>query len=267
MSKPEDLKAARGVSPRPGEASVLGRMSLVLNAFSVSRPALTVEEVAQLIGASEPTAYRYLGELCESGLLSRRTGLYVLGPKVIELEFIIRSCDPIMHASEDVLRRLAETTGCNVLLCNVYNETIVNVFHAAGREPLDLIFTRGRPMPLFRGSQARAILSVLDRRQLKRIFERHEGDPDLKRVAANWDDFKALLQETRRRGYYISRNELDPDVTGIAAPVFDRDRTVLGSLVLAYSSSRPPPISEKALAQIVVDTATTLSGSNGSASD
>ncbi|WP_164107638.1 helix-turn-helix domain-containing protein, partial [Serratia marcescens] len=36
-------------------------MSLVLNAFSVSRPALTVEEVAQLIGASEPTAYRYLG--------------------------------------------------------------------------------------------------------------------------------------------------------------------------------------------------------------
>jgi len=73
-------------------------------------------------------------------------------------------------------------------------------------------------MPLFRGSQARAILSVLDRRQLKRIFERHEGDPDLERIAANWDEFKALLQETRRRGYYISRNELDPDVTGIAAP-------------------------------------------------
>jgi hypothetical protein len=147
-----------------------------------SRRALTVEEVAQIIGASEATAYRYLGELCESGLLSRRTGLYVLGPKVIELEFIIRSCDPIMHASEDVLRRLAETTGCNVLLCNIYNETIVNVFHAFGREPLDLIFTKGRPMPLFRGSQARAILSVLDRRQLKRIFERHEGDPDLKRI-------------------------------------------------------------------------------------
>jgi len=38
-----------------------------------------------------------------------------------------------MRASEDVMRRLAETTGCNVLLCNIYNETIVNVFHAVGR--------------------------------------------------------------------------------------------------------------------------------------
>ena len=263
MPKTENPTKRPGVPERPAEASVLGRMALVLNAFSINRPALTVDEVAQLIGASEATAYRYLGELCESGLLSRRIGLYVLGPKVIELEFIIRSCDPILHASEDVMRRLAETTGCNVLLCNIYNETIVNVFHAFGREPLDLIFTRGRPMPLFRGSQARAILSVLDRRQIKRIYERHEGDPDLKRIAANWDEFKTLLQETRRRGYYISRNELDSDVTGIAAPVFDRDRTVLGSLVLAFLSSRPPPISEKAIAQIVVDTAQTLSGGNG----
>jgi DNA-binding IclR family transcriptional regulator len=44
-------------------------------------------------------------------------------------------------------------------------------------------------------------------------------------------------------------------VTGIAAPVFDRDRVVLGSLVLAYSSAHPPPISEDALAHIVTDTA------------
>lgn len=243
-----------------GEASVLGRMATVLNAFSIVRPALTVEEVAELMGASEATAYRYLGELCQSGLLSRRTGLYVLGPKVIELEFIIRSCDPIMRAGESVMRSLAETTGCNVLLCNIYNETIVNVFHAVGRETLDVTYTKGRPMPLFRGSQARAILSVLDRRRLKRIYERNIDDPDLKQIAASWDEFKTLLQETRRQGYYVSRNELDSNVTGIAAPVFDRDRTVLGSLVLAFSSSNPPPISEKSLAQIVVETAQMLSG-------
>lgn len=253
-------KKSSATPERPAEASVLGRMARVLNAFSISRPAISVEEVAELIGASEATAYRYLGELCECGLLSRRTGLYVLGPKLIELEFIIRSCDPIMRASEDVMRRLAETTGCNVLLCNIYNETIVNVFHAFGRDPLDLNYTKGRPMPLFRGSQARAILAVLDRRRLKRIFERHQGNSDLKRIAGSWDEFRTLLQETRRKGFYISRNELDPDVTGIAAPVFDHDQTVLGSLVLVFRTSHPPPISEKALAQIVVDTAQTLSG-------
>jgi DNA-binding IclR family transcriptional regulator len=178
---------------------------------------------------------------------------------VIELEFIIRSCDPIMRAGEHIMRSLAETTGCNVLLCNIYNETIVNVFHAVGREALEVTYTKGRPMPLFRGSQARAILSVLDRRRLKRIYERNRDHPDLKRIAASWERFRALLQETRKRGYYVSRDELDANVTGIAAPVFDRDRIVLGSLVLAFSSSNPPPISEKSLAQIVVETAQLLS--------
>jgi DNA-binding IclR family transcriptional regulator len=67
--------------------------------------------------------------------------------------------------------------------------------------------------------------------------------------------FKALMRETRRRGHYVSRGELDPDATGIAAPVFDRDGTVLGSLVLAFSSSRPPPISEDVLARITTETA------------
>lgn len=244
---------------RNGEISVLGRMAAVLNAFSTARSSLTVEEVAGLIGASDTTAYRYLAELCDAGLLSRRTGFYVLGPKVIELEYIIRSCDPVMRAGEATMLSLADTTGCNVLLCNIYNETIVNVFHAVGRDPITVTFTKGRPMPLFRGSQARAILSVLDRRRLKRIYERNIDDPDLKKLAGNWEEFKTLMQQTRKMGYYISRNELDADVTGIAAPVFDRD-TVLGSLVLAYASSSPPPISERSLAQIVVETAQMLSG-------
>ena len=235
-------------------------MALVLNAFSVARPALTVEDVAHLLGASEATAYRYLGELCQAGLLSRRTGLFFLGPKVIELEFIIRSCDPVLRAGEEIMRSLADTTGCNVLLCNIYNESIVNVFHATGRDALAVTYTKGRPMPLFRGSQARAILSALDRRRVRRLYDRHSNDPDLRRIADDWDSFRALLQDTRRRGFYISRNELDDDVTGIAAPVFDRDRSVVGSLVLAFASSRPPPISERALAQIVVETAGRLSG-------
>lgn len=257
---PSERRSAE--NKQASDASVLGRMAVVLNAFSIEKPTLSVEEVASLVSVSDPTAYRYLGELCQSGLLSRRANHYVLGPKVIELEFIIRSSDPILQAGEDIMRGLAETTGCNVLLCNIYNETIVNVFHAPGRQPVDVTFTRGKPMPLFRGSQARAILSALDRRRVKRIFERHSEDHDLKRIAASWDEFKALLQETRRRGYYISRDELDPNVTGIAAPVFDRDRSVLGSLVLAFASSNPPPISEKALAQIVVETAQSLSSAN-----
>jgi DNA-binding IclR family transcriptional regulator len=170
ITAPEVPQAGFGqdASPRGPNVSVLSRMSALLNSFSISKPALTVAEAAGLIGASEATAYRYLGELCHAGLLAKRTGSYVLGPKIIELEYITQTCDPIMRAGEKVMRDLADTLGCHVLLCNIYHETIVNVFHAVGRDPLPLTFTKGRPMPLFRGSQARAILAFLERRRLRR---------------------------------------------------------------------------------------------------
>src|SRR5919202_6771886 len=112
------------------EPSVLKRTAGILNLFSEERPAITVDEVGEAIGVSPATAYRYVGELCGIGLLSRVSGRYVLGPKIIELEYLIRSYDPVIKAGEEIMTGLANMTGCHVLLCNIYNETIVNVFHA-----------------------------------------------------------------------------------------------------------------------------------------
>ena len=51
----------------------------------------------------------------------------------------------------------------------------------------------------------------------------------------------------------------DPDTIGIAAPVFNESNEVLGSLVLVFSSSRTPWLSEAALVQIVVENAREIS--------
>jgi DNA-binding IclR family transcriptional regulator len=223
------------VSKTANEASVLKRMGSILNLFSDGRPAITVDEVGEAIGVSPATAYRYVGELCGIGLLSRVSGRYVLGPKIIELEYLIRSYDPVIKAGEEIMTGLADMTGCHVLLCNIYDETIVNVFHVEGKSSLQITFTKGKQMPLFRGSQARVILASLDRRKLRRLYDKYLGDPDLVKIGEDWPSFSAALQRVRRQGYYISRGELDPDTTGIAAPVFNENNEVLGSLVLNFS--------------------------------
>ena len=115
------------------EPSVLKRMAGILGLFSEDRSAITVDEVGQAIGVSPATAYRYVGELCDIGLLSRVSGQYVPGPKIIELEYLIRSFDPIIKAGEELMTALADMTGCHVLLSNIYGERIVNVFHVAGK--------------------------------------------------------------------------------------------------------------------------------------
>jgi IclR family acetate operon transcriptional repressor len=63
----------------------------------------------------------------------------------------------------------------------------------------------------------------------------------------------------RKAGHYISRGELDPGITGIAAPLLGEDATLLGCLVLAYAADQPPTGDEAALAATVMAEARAIS--------
>ncbi len=54
--------------------SSLGRMLSVLDAFSEDAPIWTVGNIAAALGYTRATAYRYVGELLDAGLLTRVGG-------------------------------------------------------------------------------------------------------------------------------------------------------------------------------------------------
>ena len=53
------------------ETSVLKRVAEILNLFSESSPTISLADVEAVLQVSQATAYRYLHDLHESGLLSR----------------------------------------------------------------------------------------------------------------------------------------------------------------------------------------------------
>lgn len=243
-------------------ASVLSRLADILGMFSEERHAISVEEVEKELAVSTATAYRYVAELCHAGLLVRSLGQYTLGPKIIELEYLRRFYDPVIKLGEGLLNSLAEMTGCHVLFCNIYQDSLVTVFHASGRQPLNLafqLFAQGRRMPLFRGSPSGAVLPFLDRRRLKRLYMRYADDPDVLARGRTWEEFLRSLKPVHKRGYYVSHGELDAEAAGIAAPIFGADGNVMGSLVLVYRNGDPPWASEEALAQVLLENAGEIS--------
>lgn len=231
--------------------------------FGEAKPLLTIEEIAATLAVSPASAYRYVSELTHAGMLTRSAGCYRIGPKIIELEYLVRRYDPVIQVGLELMNALSDSTGCSVLLCNVYDQTIVNVVHVVGRNPVELTYTRGMPMPLFRGSQAHVILAHMDRRKLKRLFEASLNDPalapDVQEIGTDWQAFTKALRQIRSRGYYISRGELNTGVDGIAAPVFGESQEILGSLVLGINTASPPTINEAMLIQLVTQNATEIS--------
>ncbi|HXD43246.1 MAG TPA: IclR family transcriptional regulator [Ramlibacter sp.] len=217
-------------------------MLKVLDIFSETAPIWTVDGIAGAYGYTRATAYRYVGELCDAGLLTRvAQGAYALGPRIIELDRQIQRSDPLLHVAESVMQGLLHPDrGQVVLLCSLFRDEVLCV-HQIGRDKaLGLSYARGRPMPLFRGATSKVILSWLPERRLTRLYVDHQDEIRKAGLGRTHDEYLASLKALRREGYALTRGDVDPGVVGIGAPLFNGERAVLGSLSIVFSEERFP---------------------------
>jgi len=233
--------------------SRLGRVLKILDAFADGSSVLTAEQICAQTGYALATGYRYLRELCDAGLMVRLPHGYAPGPRIIEWDYMVRSNDPLLAQSREVINQLVADTGLELLLSQLYGDRVVNVHYEHSSQNPVLVFGRGRVMPLFRGSTSRVILASMPTRRLRRLFETHRDSPDLQRIGADWKSFARSLAQVRKLGYAVSRGELHPTKVGIAAPIFGERSSVLGSLTLIGSGSLLEVFREDYISQRVVE--------------
>lgn len=104
--------------------------------------------------------------------------------------------------------------------------------HRTSIDPgLQLSYGRGRPRPLFLGAAAKVILAHLSRPTLVRLYG-DGAEAARSGLGGDWGAFRTLLSEVRRDGFYWSKGELEPNVSGAAVALFDADGDVAAGLAL-----------------------------------
>lgn len=233
--------------------SKFARMVDVLDLYSESVTLLSAEEVAAQLQVSRPTAFRYMRELSNAGFLANYSGRYSLGARIITLDFRIRASDPLVREASPVMHSLCKETSCGALLCRMYNEDIIHVHYEAGHNDPGLdFFGRGRPLPLFKGSASKIMLAFLPTPKLKRIYERHRDDPDVRAVGTDWPSFKDYFAAIRRTGHYLSNQEVNAGTVGIAAPINVAQIGPVAVISLIFSVDRLPLLNTEGLASALV---------------
>jgi DNA-binding IclR family transcriptional regulator len=232
------------------------RLLAVLALFTIACPQWTVEAVAEKLGVSATTSYRYFKRLTKAGLISPVSGAgYTLGPAIIQMERQIQATDPMLTAARgpmvDLIQYAAE--GSTVLLCRLFHDRVMCMHQVMGRGPQEPVsYERGRLMPLYRGATSKIILAHLPARTLKSLFTHDAGEIATAGLGESLDAFRRALAALRRTGACVSHGEIDPGRIGIAAPIFDRDRAVLGSLSLALPAARADAALVERLKQLTV---------------
>ncbi|TAL52069.1 IclR family transcriptional regulator [Pandoraea sp.] len=220
--------------------SSIAKLLSILELFSEARPFLSAEQVAAELDCSIPSAYRYLRELVESGILVRFAGgEYGLGPRIIKLDYHLRVSDPLLRAGQPIMKELAEHSGFDVVMSRWYGSELVDTYRETHDTTLDLRYGRGRPRPLFLGAAPKAILSTFPKAKLAALFEQHAEEIAAAGLGTSLEAFRANLLKIRRAGFYLSNGELEEGVSAIASPLFTDDSgEAVGSIALVVPSRR-----------------------------
>lgn len=213
--------------------STSDRLLRVLGLFTAERPQWTVEEAAAALELAVSTAYRYVRSLSEAGLITTyANGRYVLGPAIIKYDRQLRLHDPLISVSAPLMKQLAPIlpADCLLLLCRLYGDQVMCVHQEYAEMPTFAVsYERGRPMPLSRGAASKVILANMPARFLRSFHARHAAEMR-ERLGADWNEVRSRLREIRAQGVHVTQSELDNGMMGIAAPLFEAEGAVVGSI-------------------------------------
>lgn len=220
----------------------------ILDLFDVEKSEWSFDEIHDRLGFSRSTLYRYLKVLMDAGLLSSFPGRgYTLGPRIIQMDYQIMASDPLIHAARPIMRELVASYSCVGLLCRRYRQAVLCVHQESSTKKIRSNYERGRTRPLLRGAASLVILAYLSHYQLGRMYEDAPEDFAEAELGTTLAEVRTKMRHIRQSGWYSTRGAVTPGVTGIAAPIFDAQHDITGSISLTFPE---PDMSDERVATI-----------------
>ena len=214
------------------------RALAILEPFTEERLEWSAEELMAELGYTRPTLYRYLKTLKEAGFLVALPGRgFTLGPRVVELDYLMRRSDPLLAHGRTRLEALADRHPGSALLVRWYGSKLLCVDSVVSVPNPVSSYARGRPMPLGRGAISRAILAWLPRIQQARMIEANLARDAGTAHGESLAEVQENLRRVRREGVAMAFGEVTPGVIGTAAPIFDSGRTPIAVICLTATES------------------------------
>lgn len=241
--------------------STADRALTILQMFSANRTRVSATDVADHLGVSRSTAYRYLQTLVGSSFLTEDVaGGFRLGSKVMELAGIARRSHGLSEMVLPAMRKLADRLHETVLLTKRIGTAIVCLEREewTGRN-IRLSYERGSQLSYNAGASALILLAWLPEPEVRHLLSSRSLPAYSATTLTEPDAIVQRLAQIRLDGYAVGRGEVDADAMGIAAPVFAPDGAVDAAISVVMLQARADDTHLTEIVKTVVATARALS--------
>ncbi|MGZ8595599.1 MAG: IclR family transcriptional regulator [Actinomycetota bacterium] len=231
------------------------RVVHVLDLLGAAPEGLGVSEVARELSVHRSTASRLLGTLAASRIVERdeRSARYRLGARIVGLAASAVSRLPVVSQARPELEHLSLTSSETANLSILDGTHVVYVDQVTPAQTVVMASWVGRRSPAHASSSGKVMLAFGDP-ALRDLVLRGTLEAVTSKTVTDPAKLRAILEQTRRRGYAVSTGELEDGLVTLAAPVVVDGRAV-AAVSLSGPSFRIPARDVSRLARLLVDAA------------
>jgi len=201
-----------------------------LDAFTETRPALSLSELSAAAELPLSTTHRLVAELTTWGGLTRGAdGRYRVGLRLLEIGSLSPGSLGLRERAMPFLEDLYEATRQNVQLAVRDDLEVVYVERISARGAVNVLTRVGSRMPLHATGVGLILLAHADVDVRERVFAA-PMERFTEMTISTTTRLREALATARRDGYVISDRQLEMITKSIAAPVRDATNTVIAAL-------------------------------------
>ena len=220
----------------------------ILECFTMDEPEQTLKQLCEKTGLYKSRVHRLCRTLLDCGYLVRTSySSYRLGPKLLVLGKVYERTNTLVSISRPIMARLALSTGESAALFALEGERSICLAREYGPSRLFFAINEGDYMQLHATAIGRVLLAYAPEPFLRRVLGR-ELETFTSSTIVDRRRIEEEILTIPERGYSVNREEREPGVAAVAAPVFDLDENVPAALSLVGPVQR---FSEEALPGMV----------------
>ncbi|MFT4158662.1 IclR family transcriptional regulator [Shinella sp.] len=214
-----------------GATGTLGKAVAVLETVALSERPMRFTDVLAVSGQPRGTLHRQLSHLVQEGLLELRPDhAYVPGLRLLKLASASWARNEFRAVAAPFLEALHGETGETVHLGVLRGREIIYLDKVESRQAVRMNSQIGNASPAYCTGVGKAALSVLDVAALDAILEGLEFRSFTPQTITDRAALLAELSGIRESGIAFDREEHEPGIRCVAAPVIDGGRGLVAGV-------------------------------------
>lgn len=212
----------------------------LLDLFTHRQPQIGLSQIARAAGLNKATCYRLLQEMETAGLVEQTGPLreYRLGPAVLRLAALREAAVPTREAAMPALKALAEAAGETAHLSHLVAGRLQTLAYAySARHSMAVRMEDADFLPFHATASGMVVLAHLAEAQV----DQYLTGPLPKVTASTGTDpavIRKALPAIRQKGFAETASTFEPEVHGLALPLFDPQSACVGAIAVATPAAR-----------------------------